>query len=222
MRAVIQILLGFLMLCGIASTLVADNWYSEYWQRMLWTTFQCGPLTSRIYSEYRTQNHMQNCRFLLISEQLAYQVSTNFRVEAHYSYINRRAVTPKSPWKWEHRFEFEGNRDFSLPRKARILTRNRFEVKQEQNTPERQYRFRQRTQLLIPMEGWGKLTAYSMANEVFYNFNTYEIFEDRLTPINLTFQIHPDCVMDVYFVLQFFLTTTNQARVAVLGSQFTF
>ena len=219
---IVPIVMVLLMLCSATSRVDANNWYSEYWQRMQWTTFHYGPWTSRIYAEYRTQNHMQNCRFLLLSEQLAYNVSPHFRLEAHYTYFHRRAVQPKSPWKWEHRFEFEGNRDFDLPKNAKILTRNRFEIKQEQHNLERQYRFRQRAQLMIPMEGWGTLTAYSIINEVFYDFNTHEIFEDRLTPINLTFQIHKDCTLDVFFLFQFYMRSTNQAKVATLGSQFTF
>lgn len=189
---------------------------------MLWTTFNYESLTSRIYAEVRTQNHMQNIRFLLISEQLAYSISPNFRLEAHYTYYNRRAVFPGAQWRWEHRFEFEANRDFDLPGKAKILTRNRFEIKQEQNNPERQYRFRQRTQLLIPIENRGRLKAYSMANEVFYNFLTHEIFEDRVTPINLSFELQKDYALDVYFLIQFFTGSTNRRRVAVLGSQFSF
>lgn len=215
-------LFALLLLCMPIQTIFANDWYSEYWQRVVWTMFRLGPITSRVYAEVRTKNHMQGNRFFLISEQLAYNVSDDFRLEVHYSYIHAKPIFPGRSWRWEHRFEFEGNRDFTLPGGARLLTRNRFEIKQDQGNPVRQYRFRQRTQLMFPIEGRGSLKSYIISNEVFYNFLNHYIFQDRVCPMNLTFELDKGLSMDLFFQIQFYTGPTNRGRAAVLGTQFSF
>jgi hypothetical protein len=203
-------------------SLWGNNTFSEYWQRASWEMWRLGRVSSAIYAEIRTHNHMKNIRLFQISEQLAYHVSDQFRLEVHYTYINSRSVFPGSLWRWQHRFEFEANRDFLFENNVRVITRNRFEIKREQRDPKTEYRFRQRTWLRIPIENCGKLKAYSMINEVFYNILTHYIYQDRVTPVNLTFELAEKFTCDMFFMVQFYTGPVNRGRAMVLGSQFNF
>jgi len=199
-----------------------NNWYSEYWQRLSWQIWEKGPWTFGTYFEMRSQNHFKNMRMFQQSELLAYKISEDFQVELHYTYIHERSVVANSLWFWQHRIEIEGNRTFHLPGKNLVKTRNRLEIRRLQNNPKIQYRLRQLTRFVFPVNGCGALTAFSIYNELFYDASTHLFNQNRFHPVCLTFALSDKVNLDVFFQLRFFLDQGLWHRSAILGTQVSF
>lgn len=215
-------IVALVLLCTPFFQIYSNDWYSEYWQRFFWKMWECGPFSLGTYADIKTGNHLKNVRFLEFSEQLFYKASEDFSLEFHYTYIHSRSVVADSPWKWQHRLEFEGNRTFHLPGKNLIQTRNRFEIRKIQNTPKIQYRLRQQTMLVVPIENCGRLKSFSIFNELFYNLSTHLFNQDRICPCQLTFALSEKADLEVFFLVRFFLKNDIWLRSAVFGSQLKF
>lgn len=198
-----------------------NHWYSEYWQRFFWNMWECGQFGLRTYVDIRTRNHLQSVRHFEISEQLFYEASKNITLEFHYTYAYGRSVVAHSPWHHQHRLEFEANRIFDF-HKYLIATRNRFEIRKRQNNPKIEYRLRQRTMLVFPIEEMGRLKSFSIYNEIFYNLSTHLFSQNRFYPFQLNFIVSDQVDLDVFFMIGIFFSENAWRRNIVIGTQLNF
>lgn len=200
----------------------SENWYSEYWQRLSWEIFERNEFSMKLYGEFRTGNKFRNIYYLHLTDQLAYKVSENLKLELHYTYIHSRSVVPDSLWNWQHRLELEVNPSFQLSKSNLIATRNRLEIRKIQTDSKIQFRLRHRTMLIFPIENRGCLKAYSLHNEIFYDFSIDRFSQNRFCPINLTFALSEKVDFDLFCLLQIFISQNIWRRNAVIGTQFSF
>lgn len=174
------------------------------------------------YAKFESRNRFKGFRLIQLSEQLAYDVSKEWTLEFHYTYIHGHSIVRDSPWEWQHRLELEANRTFNLANKNLIKTRNRLEIRRLQDEPKTHYRLRQMTMLVIPIENAGSLQAFSMSNEIFYDITTHLFNQDRICPFQLTFALTEELEMDLFFLMRLFIGNDKWQRSAVLGTQFSF
>lgn len=221
MNRKIFIVFVLLLYCPI-SQLRADNYYSEYWQKFFWEMWTKDSFSLGTYVKIETGNHFKKVRSLQLSEQLSYQVSDNFSVEAHYSYLHGHSIVKNSPWHWQHRLELEANRTFNLPCNALLKTRNRLEIRKIEEVSKVQYRLRQLIMLVVPFEKTAVLQSFSMYNELFYDISTHLFNQDRLCPFQLTFSLSDKIDLDLFFLIRFFLDDEVWQKSAVLGTQLSY
>lgn len=214
---------GFILLLLLSTChLHGSEWYSEYWQKLLWTMWENDSFAIRTFMRYDTANHYKSWRAVQINEQFAWKASDDLTLELHYAYLHNRSIVAHSPWRWQNRIELEANRKFHPSCHFEIRTRNRLEIRRVENEPKTLYTFRQQTMLFFPIENAGRLKAYSFYNEVFYDISTSRFIQDRLYPIQLTFALSDKVQLESFFMIRFFLHSDVWKKSAVLGTQFAF
>lgn len=198
------------------------NAYSEYWQQFFWTQWKNDSFALGTYAKFDTKNHMRGLRAFQISEQLAFNVSKNFSLEVHYTYLHGRSIVENSLWKWQHRLELEANRTFHPLGNCLIQTRNRLEIRREQYESKALFRLRQRTMFVIPIKKYRNLTSFSIYNELFYDLSTRRFTQDRICPCQLTFALSEKIELELFFLVCVFKSNAIWHRSAVLGTQLNF
>lgn len=212
----------FVLLFLLTCPLQGVEWYSEYWQKLLWTMWENDAFAVRTFMRFDTSNHYKSWRAVQINEQLAWKASDDLTLEIHYAYLHNRSIVSHSSWRWQNRIELEANRIFHPSCYFEIRTRNRFEIRWLENVRTTQYQFRQQTMLFVPIENAGRLKAYSFYNEVFYDISTSRFTQDRLYPIQLTYKLSDRVDFEAFFMIRFFLHEDAWKKSAVLGTQFAF
>jgi hypothetical protein len=213
----------FVWLWILPLSLFGGDWYSEYWQRLYLTTWKNGPYSLRSYVRLETRNHMKSIRGVLLSEQFAWKLSDNWTFGLNYTYVHSRSVVENSTWRWQHRIEIEGNRAFAFPWCTELRTRNRLEIRRVQGNKDLSYEFRQRCLWFFPIEGQGRLKAFTFGNELFYSLNLGRLVQDRILPCQFTFELSSRSKIDVYGMIRLFLQgQSTWEKSAVLGTNLHF
>lgn len=171
---------------------------------------------------FDTTNHYKSWRAVQINEQFAWKVSDDLTLEIHYAYLHNRSIVPNAPWRWQNRIELEANRKFHPSAYFEIRTRNRLEMRRVENEPKTLYTFRQQTMLFFPIENAMPIKAYSFYNEVFYDLSASRFNQNRLYPIQLTFELTEKLSFEAFFMIRFFLSDDSWKKSGVLGTQFVF
>lgn len=212
----------FILLLFCVCPLHGSEWYSEYWQKLLWKMWKNDSLAINTFMRFDTTNHYKSWRAVQINEQFAWKVSDDLTLEIHYAYLHNRSIVSHSPWRWQNRIELEANRKFHPSCYFEIRTRNRLEIRRVENEPKTLYTFRQQTMLVFPIENVMPLKAYSFYNEVFYDLSHSRVSQDRLYPIQLTFALSDKVDLEAFFMIRFFLHEDTWKKSGVLGTQFLF
>ncbi len=213
----------FLFFHLFAGSICAHEWYSEYWQRMLWNVWSNPCLSFSLYGEIETGNHFKDIRYYHISAQFTHQLSNRISLGLNYTYIySRPLIDEDGPWKWHQRLEFDLNRIFHVWARNYISTRNRLEVRKIEGNPQIGCRLRQRTMLVIPIKGRGWLKEYDCYNEIFFDIPKHRVVRDRICPIDLTFALSKTTELDVFTLLELFEEQGIWYKSFILGSQVTF
>lgn len=218
-----KIFFTFLLL---SSSLQGAEWFSQYWQRLNWEYWKQEPFSLTFFSDVRSGNHFKSVRYYQLTNQFAYEFD-KWSFELHYTYIRDRPVQNRTPtgiatiWSWQQRLEIEANHIFALKNCIQIITRNRFEIRKLEHNPKIQYRLRQRTKLFFPIN-WGKLKAYQLHNELFYDLSTHLFNQDRFCPMELLFELSEKVDLSLFFLLRFYISENIWRRGAILGTEINF
>ncbi len=203
-------------------SLHASTFYTEYWPRLFWSMWEKDSFKVGTFIKIETDNHLRTFRLLLLSEQLSYRVSKDFSLELHFTYVNGRGLPKHSPWSKQYRLELEANPSFHLPYNTLLKTRNRLEIRKFEDNSKINFRLRQMTTYLVPIENAGSLQSFSMSNELFYDFSNNLFDQDRFCPCQFTFGLFENVKLDLFFLLRFFISNGEWQRSAVFGTQVNF
>jgi hypothetical protein len=218
----VAIYLSTLLICLSSDNLHASGRYSEYWQNFFWKMWENEHFTLKTYVKIETGDQFKGTRSIQINEQFAWKGPDQLSLGLHYAYVHEHSVIPNSPWRWQHRFEFESNTAFHIADGYFFKTRNRFEVRKEQGVPHLQFRLRQRTIIAVSFGDNSFLKTYTLYNELFYTISDNHITQNRVCPIQLTFRITDQLNVDAFFMMRFFNTNSIWSKSAVLGTQLNF
>lgn len=212
----------FILLLLVSCHLHGAEWYSEYWQKLFWNMWKNDSFAINTFMRFDSTNHYKGWRAVQLNEQLAWKVSDDVTLEIHYAYLHNRSVVSHSLWRWQNRIELEANRIFRPSTHFEVRTRNRFEIRWLENVRTTQYQFRQQTTFFMPIKNALPLKAYSFYNEVFYDISTSRFTQNRLYPIQLTFELSSQIDFEAFFMIRFFLHEDTWKKSGVLGTQFAF
>lgn len=202
--------------------LYGAEWYSEYWQKLLWTSWENNAYAIRTFMRFDSKNHYKGWRAVQLNEQFAWKALEDLTFEIHYAYLHNQSIVTPSSWRWQHRIELEANPKFHPSSLFEIRTRNRLEIRRVEKDPKTQYHFRQQTTFFFPIKDVGSLKAYSFYNEVFYDIPRGRVIQDRFYPIQLTYALSDKVEFEVFFMIRFFLNEDVWKKSGVLGTQFAF
>lgn len=177
------------------------KWDTEYWQFLRWKNWENGPYKFYASGEFRVNKDVTQFYFYRVTANFAYEVNKNLTLEAHNS------------WEWEKplgsthfmnadRVELEINPSVKLDHDILVRWRNRFEFIKRQGNSRLQYIFRHLVRATLPVKNCGKLAAINAFNEVFYDFRTGRVIQNRFAPIELSFQLKKELSVDLFLLIR--------------------
>jgi hypothetical protein len=118
---------------------------------------------------------------------LEYRVRDDLRAGGAYRYI--RTEDSAGDWRHTHRLELYLTQRWRLAEPWSLALRNRLEVLRDQGERDTRQRTRHRVTFDRALSGRGALERLSFGNEVFYDFESDRVSENRLVPVALGFRL---------------------------------
>lgn len=201
----------------------ASQWDGEYWQYLNWTNWECVPYKLYTVAEARVNHDFSKFYYYRITENFAYQALSWLDLEAHYSFVYHES-RGATHFKNTHRLEFEVNPWMRFDNGITLKWRNRFEFLKKQGVSHIQYVLRDRLLALFPFENCGRITAFKIYDEVFYDCTLGKVTQNRIVPIELTLKVNECTALDLFMMVRNFfgLSSHKWYRSIVIGSELSF
>lgn len=220
-------ILGLLFLILFSSTAAyANDWDLEYWQYFRWKDWEKEGLQIYTAGETRLFKDLTKYYYSRLSANVSYRTLFCLDLEAHYSLINVKphGTTANAPFIFIQRYELELNPFMELPNGVTIKWRNRMEFLKRETLNHYQHIFRHKTNLIIPIHNKGPWIAIKISDEIFYDFDLKKFTQNRLIPLEFTFELNKNVFFSLFFQVRNFysLGTDKWFRSFVFGSELQF
>lgn len=183
--------------------LFSGHWEYETWQNLIYTNLQKGRFTFYTAAEARESTQFNKVYYYRISECLLYQANPWWDFEAHYSYLQHIRLGEKH-FVPVNRWELEANPHVWVKNKVHLAWRNRMEFIRAKGDKQWDYVFRHRIRVEFPLTNCGKLKAFIISEEIFYNFRLHKFNQSRFIPLDFSIELAPKLSLDLICMIRTF------------------
>jgi Protein of unknown function (DUF2490) len=212
-------LLGLLWVIAAAGH--AAKWDVQYWQYLEWKNWESGHCKLYTNGLTRLTNDLSRFTYYRISECFAYKALEDLVLEVHYSYINSKSPGARS-FLNTSRLELEANPSHTFENGISFHWRNRLELLKIEHNPSIQFVMRERFGIKVPIKNGGKLVAWKMGDEVFYNLSIKKLNENRLVPFGIILALSRHTSLDLFTMIRHQFTSNKWYRSFIFASQLSF
>ncbi len=169
-----------------------------------------------LFNQMRLNHDAHDVGFYSMTPQLKFDFWKNLQLGLNYTHLNFKAFNAaagRDEFRFHHRLELEVNPHWDFGERLKITTRNRYEFRWVENSGPGNDRFRQRTNLEIPLKNVLPLQAIYANTEFFYDFADHRYNENWTVPFGVKFKINDKANVSLFYMVQSRLTdawTTTQ------------
>lgn len=186
-----------------------NGWDVEYWQYLNLKNWECGPYKLYTIGETRLNHNISTFYYFKIAENFAYQALPFLDLEAHYCFIYNKS-RGSSQFKHANRLEFEINPFVTFEDWVTLKWRNRIELQKKQGVSHIQFIARHRTLASFAIKKSCYLTSIQIYDEIFYDFDTNRISQNRFVPCELSFKADCDITVDLFVMIRNFYSFSSK------------
>lgn len=202
-------------------SLQGAQWDTEYWQNFNCKNWESGPYKLYTTAEIRLNQDATRFYFYRLTENFRYRAKPYLDFEAHYSAIEDKPINAKH-FQLVQRLELEANPFFTLDNRISLNWRNRIQFVKTEYVWKITSIFRHQFMVTFPIKNCGRLESIRCYDEVFYNINTHRFYQNRFTPVELTFRLSRKTTIGVFLMLRNFHVGTTWYRSIVWGTRLGF
>jgi hypothetical protein len=155
----------------------------------------------------------------LVTPQIFWQANETWRFGMAYTYLRFRSG---NGFDNDHRLELEADPHWQLADWVTLDLRNRLELRFREGPANGAERIRERAQFTFPLQHAGPLQSLYVNNEFFYDLNSHQYNQNRLTPIGLSLKLTDHAQLRLFYLLQSTRSQADWDHAHVLGTQLFF
>lgn len=191
----------------------------EEWTRFTSTYFETKQWELSNFVELRTSDQ-QDLYYYRASLRFLRKLSDNFAAGANLTFI--RAKDPQGVFQKNKRLELEVFPKIKLTKDITLEFRERIEIQKISNQKKLVNRFRSIVRLKKQIKGIKWLKSISAHDEVFYNFNTQRVEENRFAFLELSIPVNEWMTFEPFLMLRSIRRDKFWQQNLVLGTYFQF
>ena len=128
------------------------------------------------------------------------------------------SVAQRDEFKYHHRLEFEANPHWTIADRLKVNMRNRLEQRWIEDKGSDNRRFRQRTNVELPLKDCLPVQAVYANSEFFYDFADHRYNENWTVPFGIKFRLTDQVSLSTFYMIQHRKGTEDWSSSQVLGT----
>ncbi len=210
-----------ILLLACPFLLFSGRHLNQYWQIFTAPTWKKDDFKIDTYYEYRFFERIPRLRRLQVSERFSWDLSKYLELRMNLTFIAQQPINVKK-YIFTERLEFEFNPSVFFPCDFSAKLRNRFEIRKTQHVPKLNYVTRNRLTVTKKIIGHAPVEAFSISDEIFYNYTLRKFTENRLTFFDLRLGITEEIKMSLLGIYRSDAAIGGWDQSLVFATQFDF